>query len=200
MRLSGMGRALELLLILIRVVYEWTFSPSLSRLSVVYARKHSSRHKVERLVYYFRYMLMWSNSEIFNCRVVCLDKGRMSENERERDKIRSRVIDIIKYVVFLIYLFILNSYVYTDRLSLILTHLFCSRLNGSVVCMFVYMYLKWTDDETDHFTYTQLSRVHKQITSLTDASRQRNNINFLLYVCIHLSIWNTGIEKALSWP
>lgn len=70
----------------------------LTRLSVVYARKHSSRHKVKRLVYYFRYVAMWSYSEILDHKVICLDKGWM--RDIKKNKKRSRVIDIIEYVVF----------------------------------------------------------------------------------------------------
>jgi len=140
MRLSGMGRALELLLIPIRVLYEWTFSLSLSlsRLSYVYARKHSSRHKVERLVYYFRYVAMWSDSEILERQVVCLDK------DRKRDKKKQNAFkgNWHYWVCFvLIYLFISNSCVLIDCVSFSLT--FCSRLNGSVV--YIFEMNRWRD-------------------------------------------------------
>jgi len=134
MRLSGMGRASELLLLPIRVLYEWTFSLVLVD---VYARKHSSRHKVERLVYYIRYMAMWSDSEILDHIVVCLDKDR--DREAKKNKMRSRVIDIIECIVFWF-------------ISLSQTHVYWSIASYSL-SPFAYgsmgqlcIYLKWTDD------------------------------------------------------
>jgi hypothetical protein len=93
----------------------------------------------------------------------------------------------------LIYLYISNLYVLIGRVSFSLSLTFRSRLNGSVV----YIYLKWTDDGTRRFAYTQLSRAHKQIKSLTDASRQNSNINFL--PCVYLSEMKKSFKLDLTF-
>ncbi len=70
----------------------------------VYARKHSSRHKVERLVYYSLDMWQCDPTAKYSSRK--LSVWTKAEGEREREKelgkntMRSRVIDIIEYVVF----------------------------------------------------------------------------------------------------
>jgi len=133
----------------------WMNILSLSRLSDVYARKHSSRQKVERLVYYFRYVAMWSDSEILDHQVVCLDKDRKRERDK-KNKMRSRVIDIIECVVFW-FISLSQTHVYWS----IASHVHSPFAQGSMGQLCIY--LKWPDDGTSLFTYTQLSWVHKQI-------------------------------------
>jgi hypothetical protein len=138
MRLSGMGRALELLLIPIRVLYEWIFS--LTRLSDVYARKHSSRQKVERLVYYFRYMAMWSDSEIY----LTIKSYVWTKAERETKKNKNAFKGNWHYWVCAMFWFISLSqtHVYWS----IVSHSHSPFAQGSMGQLCIY--LKWTDDGT----------------------------------------------------
>jgi hypothetical protein len=99
---------------------------------------------------------------------------------KRKQKMRSSVIDVIECVVFW-FISLSQTHMYwsiaSDSLSL------SPFVQGSMGQLCIY--LKWTDDGTGRFTYTQLSRVHKQIKRLTDASRRSNNINFL--PCVYLS-------------
>jgi hypothetical protein len=117
--------------------------------------------------------------------------GQRPNERRKKNKMRSRVIDIIECVVFW-FISLSQTHVYWS----IASHSHSPFAQGSMGQLCVYIHLKWTDDETGHFTYTQLSRVHKQIKSLTDASRQSNNINFLL--CIDIYHKREGKEKSFK--
>jgi hypothetical protein len=101
-----------------------------------------------------------------------------TERETKKNKMRSRVIDIIECVVFW-FISLSQTHVYRS----IVSHSHSPFAQGSMGQLCIYS--KWTDDGTGRFTYTQLSRVHKQIKSLTDANRQSDDINFLS--CIYLS-------------
>lgn len=111
----------------------------------------------------------WPSSRMFRQR---------PKERQKKTKMRSRVIDIIECVVFW-FISLSQTHVYWS----IVSHSHSPFAQGSMGQLCIY--LKWTDDGTGRFTYTQLSPVHKQIKSLTDPNRRNDDINFLS--CIYLS-------------
>ncbi len=135
-------------------MYKDSFSFTLLCLSDVYARKHSSRHKVERLVYYFRYMPMPSDSEILNHKVVCLDKGRTRERQ---NTFKGNwhywvcfVFDLSLYLKLICVYWSIVSHSHSP---------FCSRLNGSVVYVCIYI---WNEQMT-RLTISHIHNYHEFI-------------------------------------
>jgi hypothetical protein len=104
----------------------------------VYARKHSSRHKVERLVYYIRYVAMWSD----RAKYLTIESYVWTKTDREAQKKQNAFKGNWHYWVYcvLIYLFISNSCVLIDRVVFYLSPFAYGSMGQ--LCI----YLKWTDD------------------------------------------------------